>query len=90
LLVLRRADLWKTTDQGTTWTTNTDLLPNLGVSGIAIDPLHPDTMYIATGDRDADDTYSIGVLKSTDGWNHLENHGADASADELRTLDRHL
>ncbi|MFZ9596976.1 MAG: PKD domain-containing protein [Schleiferiaceae bacterium] len=59
--------LWKTTDQGTTWTTNTDLLPNLGVSGIAIDPLHPDTMYIATGDRDADDTYSIGVLKSTDG-----------------------
>ena len=64
--------LWKSTDNGTTWSTNTDLLPNLGVSGIAIDPLHPDTMYIATGDRDGGDTYSIGVLKSTDGgttWN---------------------
>ncbi|MEY4477915.1 MAG: hypothetical protein RL276_220 [Bacteroidota bacterium] len=64
--------LWKTTNQGATWTTNTDLLPNLGVSGIAIDPIFPDTMYLATGDRDADDTYSIGVLKSTDGgssWN---------------------
>ena len=59
--------LWKSTDNGTTWSTNTDLLPNLGVSGIAIDPMHPDTMYIATGDRDHGDTYSIGVLKSVDG-----------------------
>lgn len=59
--------LWKTTDNGTTWNTNTDLLPNLGVSGIAIDPINPDTMYLATGDRDGGDTYSIGVLKSTDG-----------------------
>lgn len=64
--------IWKSTDKGVTWSTNTDLLPNLGVSAIAIDPHHPDTMYIATGDRDAADTYSIGVLKSTDGgqtWN---------------------
>ena len=64
--------LWKSSDNGSTWSTNTDLLPNLGVSGIAIDPMHPDTMYIATGDRDASDTYTIGVLKSTDGgetWN---------------------
>ena len=29
--------------------------------------MHPDTMYIATGDRDGGDTYSIGVLKSVDG-----------------------
>lgn len=64
--------LWKSTDGGVTWSTNTDLLPNLGVSSIAIDPHNPDTMYIATGDRDAADTYSIGVLKTTDGgqtWN---------------------
>lgn len=64
--------VWKSTDGGNSWSTNTDLLPNLGVSAIAIDPLHPDTMYIGTGDRDAADTYSIGLLKSTDGgqtWN---------------------
>jgi PKD repeat protein len=64
--------LWKSTDGGTTWSTNTDLLPNLGVSSIAIDPIHPDTMYIATGDRDGGDTYSFGILKSVDGgqsWN---------------------
>lgn len=64
--------VWKSTNGGNSWNTNTDLLPNLGVSAIAIDPIHPDTMYIATGDRDAADTYSIGLLKSTDGgqtWN---------------------
>jgi PKD repeat protein len=64
--------LWKSTDNGVTWTTTTDQLTNLGVTSIVIDPLHPDTMYIATGDRDAADTYSFGVMKSTDGgatWN---------------------
>ena len=64
--------LWKSVDGGQNWTTNTDLLPNLGVSDIAIDPLNPNIMYIATGDRDAGDTYSYGVMKSIDGgetWN---------------------
>jgi len=64
--------LWKTSDGGATWSTNTDLLPNMGVSDIAINPKNPSIMYIATGDRDAWDTYSVGILKSTDGgvtWN---------------------
>ena len=63
---------WKSTDGGTTWITNTDLLPNLGVSDIAIDPKNSNIIYIATGDRDAADTYSVGILKSIDGgqtWN---------------------
>ena len=37
-----------------------------------IDPTNPLIMYIGTGDRDAGDTYSLGVMKSTDGgltWN---------------------
>ncbi|MBL7965196.1 MAG: T9SS type A sorting domain-containing protein [Flavobacteriales bacterium] len=71
--------LWKTTNGGTSWTTNTDDLPVLGVSWIAIHPNDPNTMYIATGDGDAalslsafghpfaGDTKSIGVLKSTNG-----------------------
>ena len=59
--------LWKSTDDGLSWTTNTDLLPNLGVSAILIDPDNSNTMYIGTGDRDGGDTYSIGVLKSIDG-----------------------
>ncbi len=59
--------LWKTTNGGTSWTSNTDALPNLGVSDIAIHPINPDTMFIATGDSDGSDTYSYGILRSTDG-----------------------
>ncbi|MFW6302100.1 MAG: PKD domain-containing protein [Bacteroidales bacterium] len=59
--------LWKTTDGGSTWATTTDDLPSIGISDIAIHPLDPETIYIATGDGDARDTYSAGILKSTDG-----------------------
>ena len=64
--------LWKSTNAGSSWTTNTDDFASLGVSGIAINPNNSNIMYIATGDGDAASTYSTGVLKSTDGgdtWN---------------------
>ncbi len=64
--------LWKTTNGGLTWSTNTDGLPSIGISDIAIDATDPDIMYIATGDIDASDTYSTGILKSVNGglsWN---------------------
>ena len=64
--------LWKSTDNGISWTTSTDDLQVLGASGIAIHPTTPDIMYISTGDSDGGDTYSLGVLKSIDGgstWN---------------------
>ncbi len=64
--------LWKTTNNGASWTTLTDNLSVIGCSDLAIDPVTPNTMYLATGDGDAGDTRSIGVLKSTDGgttWN---------------------
>ena len=63
---------WKSTDFGATWITTTDYLPQIGVSGIAVDYDNPGTIYISTGDDDAGDSYSVGVMKSTDGgltWN---------------------
>mgnify|MGYP000070508174 FL=1 len=48
--------LWVTKDGGQTWNTNTDTLASLGISSIAVDPQHPDTIYIGTGDRDASDS----------------------------------
>jgi hypothetical protein len=59
--------LWKSINGGNQWTTQTDNLPVLGVSGIAIHPTNPAIMYIATGDMDNSDTYSVGVLKSING-----------------------
>lgn len=64
--------LWVSTNGGSTWSTNTNSLTILGCSDLAIDPLNTNIMYLATGDVDAGDTHSIGILKSTDGgltWN---------------------
>lgn len=64
--------IWRSTNNGSTWTPLSDNLPQIGVSGIAVDHTNSNIIYIATGDKDSSDTYSIGVLKSTDGgvtWN---------------------
>ncbi len=71
--------LWKSTNAGVNWTALTDDLPQIGVSGIAIDPNNSNVIYISTGDDDAGDSYSIGVLKSTDGgstWNQTGSLGS--------------
>ena len=67
---------------GTTWSSNTDNFPSLSIADIAVNPIHTDTLYAATGDGygytiDGYNTfwgglYSAGVMKSTDGgstWN---------------------
>ncbi|HAS44124.1 MAG TPA: hypothetical protein DCS93_26840 [Microscillaceae bacterium] len=65
--------LWRTTNGGNSWSNLTDDLPIIGVSSLVIHPTNPNLIYMATGDGDGRDTYSIGVLKSTDGgatWNN--------------------
>jgi photosystem II stability/assembly factor-like uncharacterized protein len=69
--------LWRTTDAGANWTNLTPDIPSGGISGIVIDPINTNTIYILTGDGDSniggfvqDYDYmrlSIGVLKSTNG-----------------------
>jgi len=64
--------MWKSVDGGLNWQPMTDQLATLGVSAIVVHPTNPNTIYIATGDGDASDTYGIGVLRSQDGglaWN---------------------
>ena len=93
--------LWKTINGGTTWTTNTDNLPVIGVSDIAIDPTNANIMYIATGDGDqgslwsltggaAGDTKSIGVLKSIDGGTTWAATGLNWSVTSTRLIRRLL
>ncbi|MCF6185420.1 MAG: glycoside hydrolase, partial [Bacteroidales bacterium] len=73
--------LWETTDNGTTWTCLTDNNPVLGVSDIALPPDYNKTtnptIYIATGDRDAGDDPSIGILKTADGGATWTQTGLD-------------
>lgn len=71
--------LWKTTNNGTTWTPLTDNLPITRISDIEIDPSNPDIMYISVCDfkyigvglflngRKRNTHYGLGVYKTIDG-----------------------
>ncbi|MDP4266802.1 MAG: T9SS type A sorting domain-containing protein [Bacteroidota bacterium] len=74
--------VWKSKDGGKNWQAQTDNLPVLRISDIAVDPQHPDTIYISTGDIDyyfldalvmgRATPMGVGIYKSTDGgikWN---------------------
>ena len=80
--------LWKSVDGGSNWTTNTDDLPVIGVSHIAIDPNNSQTMYIVTGDANATDTYSVGILKSTDGGVTWNTTGLSYAIDQEKTVNK--
>lgn len=71
--------LWKSDDSGKNWVPLTDELPQIGISGIAIDQRNSDIIYIATGDDDSRDTYSVGILKSIDGGNNWNKTGLEFS-----------
>lgn len=80
--------LWRSEDAGQNWVPLTDHLPQIGVSGIAIDKNNSDIIYIATGDDDARDTYSVGVMKSVDRgltWNEtgLTFSGTNGISNEI-------
>ena len=80
--------LWKSIDGGSNWTTNTDNLPVIGVSHIAIDPNNNQIMYIVTGDAYATDTYSIGILKSTDGGLTWNTTGLSYTVNQTQTVNK--
>ncbi len=82
--------LWKTTNGGTSWTTNTDQLSIIGVSDVAIDPTNNQIMYLATGDMDGGDTYSIGLLKSIDGGTTWNTTGLTWAVSQGRNIGRIL
>ncbi|MFN0033007.1 MAG: VPS10 domain-containing protein [Flavobacteriales bacterium] len=59
--------LWRSYDGGSSWSSNTDWLPTLGIASIAFNPENPQIVYLGTGDYDASDSPGMGVMKSEDG-----------------------
>ena len=69
--------VWKTADGGLSWMPLTDKLPLMRISDIAVDPIDPDIIYIATGDinwvgMDAislgrNTAFGAGIYKTSDG-----------------------
>ncbi len=72
-------------DGGTTWASSSDNFPSLSIADIAVNPIHPDTLYAATGDGYGYETggfsifwgglYSAGGMKSTDGGTTWQTTG---------------
>jgi len=80
---------WKSTDGGSSWTPLTDHFPALGVSAIAIDYTNSNVLYIGTGDDDGNDTYSVGVFKSTDAgntWSEITPSSASLFGTSIRRI----
>lgn len=65
--------IWKSQDGGLTWSTTFGSEPTLSVGDVAISRQHPHIIYVATSDAFGYNvpfwggTYSVGVVKSTDG-----------------------
>lgn len=80
--------LWKTTNGGTNWSTNTDnlsIMPTLGINDLVFDINDPSVMYIATGDHTGT-TYSVGVLKSTDAGTSWTTTGLNYNLNNTRII----
>ncbi len=56
--------VFKSVNAGQTWVCLSNQIASLGVSGIAVNPTDTNQIFISTGDVDAGDTYSVGVLQS--------------------------
>ncbi|MGB1317646.1 MAG: VPS10 domain-containing protein, partial [Flavobacteriales bacterium] len=82
--------VWKSDDNGETWSPLTDELPNIGVSDIVVNPHYPDSMYISTGDGSSGDTYSFGVLLSADGGVSWDTTGLSFGVNQQRNIRRLL
>jgi photosystem II stability/assembly factor-like uncharacterized protein len=89
--------LWKSIDGGNTWNTNTDNIPNLGVTDIAINPRNTDTMFMATGDGYGygiangtffGGSYSNGIMRSVDGGNTWDTTSLNWERSQARQIYR--
>ena len=77
--------VWKTTDGGSNWVAQANEIEAIGISDIVVQATSgDDIVFIATGDRDHSDTYSVGILKSTDGGSTWTNTGLTYTAGQKK------
>ncbi len=81
--------IWKTVNGGYNWTAIGDNNAALGTCDIIVVPTDgDDILYLATGDPDSFDTYSVGVLKSTDGGDTWSTTGLNWTQSESYIINR--
>lgn len=74
--------VWKSTNGGSTWTPVSDLLANIAVNSLALDPGNPNVLYAGTGEGyyNADGVRGAGIFKSTDGGSNFALLAATAGS----------
>lgn len=85
--------IWISTNNGTNWSTitdNEDVITALGITSIAFHPSNSNLVYAASGDGDGTNTYSLGVLKSTDGGSNWKTTGLSWNITQYRTISKLL
>jgi photosystem II stability/assembly factor-like uncharacterized protein len=70
--------VWKSTNAGASWTPRGDLLPNIAINSMAMDPRDPKVIYAGTGEGffNGDSVRGGGIFKTTDGgfsWSLLSS-----------------
>jgi photosystem II stability/assembly factor-like uncharacterized protein len=84
--------IWKSTNNGATWSAKTDFLAGIGVTDIKTAPTTTfanyttKPIYVSTGDYDAGNVKSIGVLKSIDGGETFVSTGLSFDISEGKSL----
>lgn len=85
--------IWKSSNNGNTWsniTDNENAITSLGFTSIAFHPTNSNIIYLASGDGDGSNTYSLGVIKSTDGGNSWNATGLSWNVAQYRTISKIL
>jgi photosystem II stability/assembly factor-like uncharacterized protein len=74
---LATGGVWKTTNNGTTWTPIFDEYPVSSVGDLALAPSNPNILYVGTGEPNnrQSSSFGAGVYKSTDGGKTFEYVG---------------
>ncbi|KHK03765.1 WD40/YVTN/BNR-like repeat-containing protein [Desulfovibrio sp. TomC] len=75
--------VWKTTNAGTTWTPLTDLLSNLAVCSMAMDPKNSSIIYAGTGEGyyNVDAVRGAGIFKTTNAGTNWTQLASTANED---------
>jgi photosystem II stability/assembly factor-like uncharacterized protein len=73
--------LWKTVNNGTTWTPIFDKEGSYSIGCLAMDPTNPNTIWVGTGENNSQRSVAFGdgVYRSDDGGQNWTNTGLESS-----------
>lgn len=82
--------VWKSTNNGASWTPLTDNQNSLAVGAITIDPNAHNVIYVGTGEpnQSLDSYFGVGVLKSTDGGSTWMQYGFTTFGNRSSSISR--